>query len=157
MNWHELCVEGVLLPGHVSSSFLWSALSPTTFDPTVNFVSAVNLVHDCPSSLLTVLADSHPDREVWLQSYFEEKRGIESRRTYKKLSFAQYHALHEKGAPKAIPMMCILTINLDEMLNPFRAKAKYLDCCSWQPQRSCLVQVRQVRPYSTLGYHAAYP
>jgi hypothetical protein len=61
MNWHELCVEGVLLPGHVLLSFLCSALSLTTFNPIANFVRAVNLVYDCPRSLLTVLADSHPD------------------------------------------------------------------------------------------------
>jgi hypothetical protein len=77
MNWHELCVEGVLLPGHLSSSFLCSALSLTNFDPVANFVSAVILIHDCSRSLLTALADSHPDREVWLQSYFKEKCSIE--------------------------------------------------------------------------------
>ncbi len=60
---------------------------------------------------------------LWLQSYFEEKQGIESLGTYEKLSLAQYCALHEIGASKAITTMCILTIKLDEMLNPFRAKS----------------------------------
>jgi hypothetical protein len=123
MKWHELCAEGALLPGHVSSSFLCSALSPKTFDLVANFVSAVNLVRDCPRSLHIALADSHPDREVWLQSYFEEKFSIESLGTYEKLSLAQYCAVHEKVAPKAISTMCVLTINPDEMLNPFRAKS----------------------------------
>jgi hypothetical protein len=64
-----------------------------------------------------VLADTHPDR----QSYFEERHSIESLGTGEKLSLAQYRALHKKGAPKAIPTMCVLTIKPDEMLNPFRA------------------------------------
>jgi hypothetical protein len=104
MNWHELCTEGVLIPGHVSSSFLCSALSLTTFGPIANFVSTVNLVCEYPRSLLTALADKHPDREVWLKSYFEEKRGIESLGTYEKLSLTQYHALSEKSAPKAVKL-----------------------------------------------------
>ncbi len=157
MNWHELCVEGVLLPGHVLLSFLCSALSPKTFDPIANFVRAVNLVYDCPRSLLTVLADCHPDREVWLQSYFEEKHGIESLGTYKKLSLAQYHALHEKGAPKAIPTMSVLTIKPDEMLNPFRAKSRIVVLgnhgdCVWSKSEKyapvhCLDTMRLILSY----------
>jgi hypothetical protein len=65
----------------------------------------------------------------------QRKSCVESLGTYKKLSPAQYHALREKGAPKVIiPMMCILTIKPDEMLNPFRAKSQivvlgnYKDC-----------------------------
>ncbi len=34
---------------------------------------------------------------------------------------AQYRALREKGAPKAIPTMCVLTIKPDEMMRPHRA------------------------------------
>jgi hypothetical protein len=99
-------------------------LSLTTFDPIANSVSAVNLVCDCTRSLLTALADSHPGREVWIQSYFEEKYSIESLGTHENLSHAQYHALHGKGAPKAIPTICVLPIKPDEMLNPFRAKSR---------------------------------
>jgi hypothetical protein len=117
----NLCGRG-LTPWSCIIIIPCSALSPTTFDPVANFVSTVNVVCDCPRSLLTALAESHPDSEVWLQSYFEEKRGIESLGRYKKLSLAKYRALHEKGATKAIPTMCVLTIKPDEMLNPFRAK-----------------------------------
>jgi hypothetical protein len=52
------------------------------------------------------------------------KSSIETLGTYEKVSLAQYCALRETGAPKATPTMCILTIKLDEMLNPFRAKAQ---------------------------------
>ncbi len=77
MNWHELCINGVLLPGHVSSLSICSASTATTFSPIANFASAINLVCDCPSSLHIALADNHPGREAWLQSHFNEKRSIE--------------------------------------------------------------------------------
>ena len=89
-----------------------------------NIVSAVNLHRDCPSSLLQALANTHPDREVWLHSYYEEKNVIESMGTYEKLTLGQYWALREKGAPKAIPTMCVLTIKKDENLMPLRAKSR---------------------------------
>jgi hypothetical protein len=73
---------------------------------------------------LKALADSHPDREVWLASYQEEKQGIESLNTYRKISLGEYRALREKGAPKAIPTMCVLTIKKDENLLPLRAKSR---------------------------------
>jgi hypothetical protein len=77
-TWVNLCAEGILIPGHVSHSFLWSPSSstPTTFNPVASFVSAINLHRDCPPSLLKALADTHPDRDIWLESFFEEKRGI---------------------------------------------------------------------------------
>ncbi len=54
------------------------------------------------SSLLQALAASHPDREVWFQSYYKEKGCIESLGTFKRLTLGEYWALWEKGAPKAI-------------------------------------------------------
>jgi hypothetical protein len=79
-TWVDLCVEGILVPGHLSHSFLRSPTSdtPTTFDPVASFVSAVNLHRDCPPSLLKALADTHPDRQIWMDSFLEEKRGIQS-------------------------------------------------------------------------------
>ena len=67
---------------------------------------------------------SHPDCEVWLQSYYEEKNGIESLGTFKRLTLGEYQALREKGAPKAIPTMCVLTIKKDEQLVPLQAKSR---------------------------------
>jgi hypothetical protein len=70
-TWVDLCVKGILVPGHVSHSFLRPTDSPkqSTFDPVASFVSAVNLHRECPPTLLKALADSHPDREIWLESY----------------------------------------------------------------------------------------
>ena len=96
------------------------------FDPVANIISAVDLQRDCPSSLMQALADSHPDREVWLQSYYEEKNSIESLGTFQKLTLGKYRALWEKGVPCAIPTMCVLTIKKDENLMPLHAKLRII-------------------------------
>ena len=108
-TWVNLCVEGILDPGHVSHSFLRPSASPqqSTFDPVASFVT-----------LLKALADSHPDREICLASYREEKEGLESLDTNRKITLGEYCALCKKGAPKAIPTMCVLTIKKDEQLLP---------------------------------------
>jgi hypothetical protein len=126
INWVDLCIESILIPGHDSHMLLRSpSLSaPTTFDPVASFVSTINLHLECPPSLLKVLADSHPDREVWLRSFFEEKRNIQSMDTYRKITLGKYCALCKKGAPKAIPTMCVLTVKRDENLNPLQAKSQ---------------------------------
>jgi hypothetical protein len=74
ITWVDMCVEAVFIPGHVSHTFLRSPASPQQFlfDPIASFVSAVNLHKECTPTLLKALADSHPDRDVWLLSYFEE-------------------------------------------------------------------------------------
>jgi hypothetical protein len=121
----DLCIKWILLPGHVAHSFLRDQSLPTssTFDPVTSFVSAVNLHWDCPPSLIKALAELHPDRDVWLNSYYEEKQGIESLETYCKITLGKYCALWEKGAPKAIPTMCVLTIKKDKNLNLLQAKS----------------------------------
>jgi len=115
-TWHELCAEGILYPGHSISSLIR--------DTSANFVSAASLLRECPRSLLTALAPTHPDRETWLLSFDEEKHGIRSQDTYEVINLAQYRALRAQGAPRAIPTMCVLTIKPDEMLRPHRAKAR---------------------------------
>jgi hypothetical protein len=85
LTWVDMCVESILVPGHVFHSFLWSSASstPTTFDPVASFVSAINLHRDCPPSLLKALANSHHDRELYLESFFKEKCSIQQLDTYK--------------------------------------------------------------------------
>ncbi len=107
-----------------TSSPSLSASSPPTFNLVANIVSAINLQWDCLPFLLQALALSHPNCEVWLQSYYEEKNRIEELDTFKYLTLSDYHALQEKGTPKAIPKMCVLTIKKDEQLMPLRAKLR---------------------------------
>jgi hypothetical protein len=95
----------------------------STFNPVASFVSAVTLHWDCPPSLLKALAASHPDCEVWLQSYYKEKHDIESLDTYCKITLGKYCAHWEKGSPKAIPTMCVLTIKKNKNLLPLQAKS----------------------------------
>ncbi len=59
-----------------------------------------------------------------MQSYYKEKHGIESLGTVQRISLGKYRALWEKGAPKAIPTMCILVIKKDENLVPLWAKSQ---------------------------------
>jgi hypothetical protein len=73
--------------------------------------------------LLKALANRHPDREVWLQSYKKETGGLQSHNTYPKITLGEYHALCKKGAPQAIPTTCVLTIKRDKNLLPQHAKS----------------------------------
>jgi hypothetical protein len=98
-------------------------LTPTQ-QPCIGVPSnAVNLKHECPRLLLTGLHVTHPNHDTWLASFCEEKSGIQSLNTYIKIGLVEYRALCAKGAPRAIPTMCILSIKKDEMLNQLRAKS----------------------------------
>ena len=132
-NWADLCTKGVLIPGHVAHTFICPAspsvflvsASPTpTFDPVASIISVINLHQDFLPSLLQAPAASHPNREVCLQSYYEEKGGNESLGTFKRLILGEYCALWEKGAPTAIPTMYVLAIKKDEQLLPLHAKSR---------------------------------
>ena len=79
---------------------------------------------------------SHPDREVWLQSYYEEKGGIESLGTFKHLTLGEYRAFWEKGASRAIPTMFVLTIKKGKQLLPLHALSQIVvlgnrETCDW--------------------------
>jgi hypothetical protein len=58
-----------------------------------------------------------------MASFREEKSGIKSQNTYIKINLAEYRALCVKGAPRAIPTMCVLSIKKDKMLNPLCTKS----------------------------------
>jgi hypothetical protein len=88
-----------------------------------NFVSAASFIWECPCSLLTALADKHPDYDIWMHRFWEEKDSIISMDTYNTITLMQYRALREKGTPRAIPTMCVLTIKPDKMMNPHCAKS----------------------------------
>jgi hypothetical protein len=61
-----------------------------------------------------------------MASFCEEKSGIQSQNTYIKINLAKYQVLCAKGAPCAIPTMCILSIKKEEMLNLLCAKSRIL-------------------------------
>jgi hypothetical protein len=86
-------MEGILLQGHQSLSFQRSTQATNTF---ANFVSAIALRCKCPCLLLTALELNHPNCNIWLSSFREEKSGIQSLNTYVKIALAEYQALHAK-------------------------------------------------------------
>ena len=60
-TWQDLCLEGILLPGHQSSLFLYTRQSTML---SASHVNAINLKHDCPRSLLSALHPTHPNRDT---------------------------------------------------------------------------------------------
>jgi hypothetical protein len=123
-NWHKLCLEGVLVPGHTTHSFVCKSMA--------NFVSAANLIWERPHSLFTALADKHPDRDIWMCRFWEEKNSIISMDTYDTITLVQCHALREKGAPQAIQ-----TGQDDEPTS-----RQILHRHTWKSRRKNLVKVR---------------
>ncbi|KAL7549847.1 hypothetical protein ACHAWF_013106, partial [Thalassiosira exigua] len=124
VQWPTLLGEDVLIPGHSTVS---TFLKPSTSNnaPSANFVSAKNLFSPCPPSLLQALHPSNPDRHVWLDSYLEEKEGLESLDVFERISKKQYLALKRKGlVPKALPSMCVLVVKPDKDGKPHRAKSR---------------------------------
>jgi hypothetical protein len=147
-TWVDLCTEGIHMFIHsLSHNPLTSSSPPLTFDPVANIVSAVILHWDCPPSLLQALALTHPNCKVWLQSYYGEKGGIEEMGTFWKITLGEYRALCKKGASKAIPTMCVLTIKKDEQLMPLWAKSCIVvlgnrENCDWS-KSDCFAPVLQ--------------
>ena len=93
--------------------------------PSANFISAKNLLHPCPPSLLKALHPSNPDRQAWLDSYNEEKGGLERLDVFERINKKTYLALRRKGIiPKALPSMCVLLVKPDKDGNPHRVKSR---------------------------------
>ena len=127
-TWTELCVKGILQPGHNASTFLRHPNS-SIFDPVAIFFRASISMKNA-SSLLQALTDAHPDRYVWIQSYYEGKESTKSMGTFLKLSLGEYRALWEKGAPWAILSMCVLTIKKDENILSLLSQGGCTQACS---------------------------
>jgi hypothetical protein len=123
-NWTTLLADETLLFGHTTIS---SYLRPGSYNnaPSANHVSAKNLINACPPSLLKALHPSNPDRHVWLDSYNEEKKGLERLEVFERINKRQYLQLKRSGRiGKALPSMCVLVIKPDKDGNPVRAKSR---------------------------------
>jgi hypothetical protein len=95
-NWHDLCLQGILVPGHNTTSFVR--------ETTATFVSAANLIWECPRSLLYALDNKHPDRDVWLQSFQEEKDGLLSMDTYNTITLRNIVPTVKRVLPTRFPL-----------------------------------------------------
>ena len=122
-HWTNLLGDEIFFPSHSTvSSFLKSATSCKN-PPSLNYVSAKNLLSPCPPSLCKSLDPSNPDHQVWLNSYNEEKQGLIYHEVYEKISKSQYLALKRAGKiPKSIPSMCILVVKNDKDGKQLRSK-----------------------------------
>eukprot|EP00804_Cyclotella_cryptica_P016077 CCRYP_004202-RA/>CCRYP_004202-RA protein AED:0.18 eAED:-0.12 QI:0/0/0/1/0.5/0.33/3/0/1917 len=123
-HWTTLCADNTLLPGHNTIS---SFLKPNSSNnaPSAHFVSAKNLLHPCPPSLVKALHPSNPDRDIWLRSYQEEKGGLESMQVFERINKKQYLLLKRSGRiGKALPSMCVLVVKTDKDGKPNRAKSR---------------------------------
>jgi hypothetical protein len=125
-QWYSMVAENVIIPGHSTvSSFLRPNSSHNA--PSLNHVSAKNLSNPCPPSLSKAFHPSNPDCLVWLESYQEDKGGLESLEVYEKISKQRYLQLRRSGRiGKALPSMCVLVIKHDKNGNPLRAKSRIL-------------------------------
>ena len=123
-QWYSMVGENIIIPGHSTvSTFLRPNSSNNA--PSANHVSAKNLMNPCPPSLLKALHPSNPDRLVWLDSYMEEKGGLESLNVYEKINKKTYLQLRRSGRiGKALPSMCVLVVKHDKDGNPVRAKSR---------------------------------
>ena len=73
-------------------------------DPSLNYLSAKNILPPCPPSLLKALDPSDPDHQMWLDSYNKEKKCLVSHDIYENILKTQYLALKQAGKiPKATP------------------------------------------------------
>eukprot|EP00804_Cyclotella_cryptica_P008738 CCRYP_018465-RC/>CCRYP_018465-RC protein AED:0.27 eAED:0.26 QI:0/-1/0/1/-1/0/1/0/969 len=123
-NWTSLLADETLLFGHTTVS---SYLRPGSYNnaPSANHVSAKHLINSCPPSLLKALHPSNPDRHIWLDSYKEEKGGLERLNVFERITKRQYLQLKRSGRiGKALPSMCVLVIKPDKDGNPVRAKSR---------------------------------
>ena len=123
-QWPNLLGEDILIPGH---SAVYNFLKPSSSNntPSANFVSAKNLLSPCPPSLKLALHPSNPDKQVWLDSYKEEKGGLQDLEVFERINKKTYLSLRRKGLiPKALPSMCVLCVKHDKDGKPDRAKSR---------------------------------
>jgi hypothetical protein len=74
--------------------------------PSATVVSARDLQQECPCSLLVAFEPSHPDQNIWLDSFCEEKSGIQSQTHMSKLVWLSISLSMHKG-PIVLSHQCV--------------------------------------------------
>ena len=119
-DWDSLCQQNFIYPSWAISSFLHEQAPP----PSASHLSTKSLHSETPASLFLALSKSHLDRDTWYESFREEKESLIHVDTFTKIPLEEYRQLQEKGAPKAIPTMYVLTVKNDNNFNPERVKTR---------------------------------
>ena len=105
-NWTTLLGKDIIFPGHFTSRLLLRLSTTSENAPSLNYISGKNLLSSLPPSLFKVLNPSNLDRQVWLDSYHEEKQGLIDHTVYDKVYKSQYMDLNRAGKiTKAIPSL----------------------------------------------------
>ena len=92
-HWNNLLVDDRLFSGHSTVSYFLRSATSEKNTPSLNYVSTKHLLSPCPPSLCKSLDSSNPDRQVWMDSYKEEKQGLIDHEVYEKISKNQYLSL----------------------------------------------------------------
>ncbi len=108
-TWQDLCIEGVLIPGHQPSSFQCPCLPPDTA-ASASHVSAVHLKCECPRSLLTGLHPTHPHRDTWMASFCERNLDLNPK-THTSRSTSQNTAPFVQKAPHVRSPPCVSSLS----------------------------------------------
>ena len=109
--------QGVLLPGWSNSTRQIVAAARHVSAKGLHLVAA-------PGSLKRGLAESNPDRAIWLASYLEEIQGLLRMKTFDVIKEQEYRQFVKKYGVKAIPTMNVFTVKYDGHGNPVRAKSR---------------------------------
>ena len=124
-NWTTLLGDDMLFPGHSKTSPFLRSATYNKNPPSLNYVSAKHLLSPCTPPLFKYLDSSNPDRQVWMDSYKEEKQGLIDHEVYEKISKNQYLALRRaSNIPKEIPSMCVLVVKNNKDGKPLRTKSR---------------------------------
>ncbi len=116
-DFQKIIDEGTIIPGwHKNANFIQGQASHIS-------VVGLSSVHP-PGSLKRALDPSHPDHNIWFESYKEEFDGLTANSTFEILTEAQYFYLCKAIGCVAIPSMCVFTIKKDSRGHPVRAKSR---------------------------------
>eukprot|EP00957_Ditylum_brightwellii_P141194 10757250-Ditylum_brightwellii.AAC.1 len=86
-------------------------------------VSASNLTCKYPDSLVKALLPPFQDRLVWHTTYMEELNRLIKLGVFERFPWMSIVKCKKKGAPAAIPTMCVSNLKHDEQGNPVCAKS----------------------------------
>ena len=96
--------------------------SSSTHLPSASFVSETIISLVFPQYLLPILYPHHPNCNIYIQIYSEEKQVLRDHRVYEFIKKGWYRELRNSSSPQVIPTMLCLTIKKEADTNPHCTK-----------------------------------
>ena len=122
-KWTTLLGDNILFPGHYTVIYLLKSSTTSENASSLNYFLAKNLLSPSPPSIIKALDLSNLYRQVWLDSYNEDKQSLIDHEVYEMISKSQCLDLKRAvNTPKDIPLMCILVVKNDTNGKPLRSK-----------------------------------